>query len=142
MNIKELNEKLRKINDEYNDVVLKKIQLESEFSTIKSEYSKKIINCNEKTVDLRLEKRKLLIEFKKGKRSPEEVKRLRRQFNQKKEKLMENKDKSCEYCGDRKKELTIHHRISLLEGGENTEDNLVWACKDCHDEEEGRVKKQ
>jgi len=43
--------------------------------------------------------------------------------------------KKCGECGrtrDGKKRFEIHHKVSIKNGGKNTEDNLVAVCRMCH----------
>lgn len=49
-------------------------------------------------------------------------------------KLIEKRGRSCEQCGRAcgKGELHGHHKIQLADGGENTEENIILLCKDCH----------
>jgi 5-methylcytosine-specific restriction endonuclease McrA len=42
----------------------------------------------------------------------------------------------CRLCGISKvkaKKLYIHHKIPVIEGGKNVEENLIVVCKECHD---------
>lgn len=41
---------------------------------------------------------------------------------------------TCQVCGydEDIRQLVIHHRIQVSEGGKNDEDNLVTLCKQCH----------
>jgi hypothetical protein len=137
MNIKEFHEDLKSIHKKYDEVVLKKITIEREFVKVKSDFVQRIMDCNMKTKEFTLEKVQLCSDYDSQKRSPAEVKKLRSQFARKRDKLMGSKNKKCHYC-PQTEELTAHHLISIADGGENTEDNLVWACRKCHDAEEGR----
>lgn len=137
MNIKEFHEKLKDINKRYDAKVLEKIALERELTSYKQEYAKKIMDCTYDTIQFRLEKSQLVATYNSEKRTPAEVKKLRSQFQRKRDGLMAQKKRKCHYC-PQTEELTAHHLIALADGGENTADNLVWACRKCHDAEEGR----
>ena len=41
------------------------------------------------------------------------------------------KDKQCDNCGSREL-LSVDHLIPTKQGGENSGDNLVWACRSCN----------
>lgn len=40
----------------------------------------------------------------------------------------------CQRCHRVRKDLTIHHKISLKDGGTNDESNLIVLCLECHKE--------
>lgn len=140
MSIKEFNEKLKENRDAYDLAVVEKIKIERELTKAKFELATKIMELTEKIKQLRYDRSKMVQEYYQGKVHPKVVSRLRSQFSRKRDKLMEGKPYECNYCktsGSLVK-LTAHHIISLVDGGDNTPENLVWACKDCHDAEEGR----
>lgn len=141
MNIKMFHEKLKEIHRKYDEAILQKLTYEEELAVKKGELSQKIIKSNFEAKRLRIEKSKLVAEYNAQKRSPAEVKRLRNQFQRKKENLMKDKDRKCHYCPE-VEDLTAHHLISIVDGGDNSLKNLVWACRKCHDGEEGRLGNQ
>ena len=50
----------------------------------------------------------------------------------KNQKLINNKKHNCEYCGKRNCWTNTHHIKSKGSGGNDTEDNLIELCGDCH----------
>lgn len=45
----------------------------------------------------------------------------------------------CPLCGHPPdwRGMAVHHRRHRSQGGDESEDNLTWACGPCHDEEHG-----
>lgn len=39
---------------------------------------------------------------------------------------------TCQFCGWNKTTCDVHHKISPLNGGKNTKENLVVVCPNCH----------
>ena len=50
----------------------------------------------------------------------------------KNKKLIDNKKHNCEYCGKENCYTNTHHIKSKGSGGDDTEDNLIELCGDCH----------
>lgn len=67
-------------------------------------------------------------------------------FKKKKAKLsrrsIERRDKICQYCGKRKKEMNLDHVIPRSQGGQSTWENLVLSCFECNNLKGGRTPKQ
>ncbi len=54
-----------------------------------------------------------------------------------------NRDRyTCQYCGERGRQLTIDHVIPRYQGGEHTWENLVTACIPCNRRKAGRTSEQ
>ena len=47
-------------------------------------------------------------------------------------KLINNKKHNCEYCGKKNCYTNTHHICSKGAGGDDTEDNLIELCSNCH----------
>ena len=47
-------------------------------------------------------------------------------------KLINNKKHNCEYCGKKNCYTNTHHIRSKGSGGDDTEDNLIELCSNCH----------
>lgn len=47
-------------------------------------------------------------------------------------KLINNKKHNCEYCGKKNCYTNTHHIKSKGSGGDDTEDNLIELCSNCH----------
>lgn len=61
----------------------------------------------------------------------------------KNKKLINNKKHNCEYCGKRKCWTNKHHVKSKGASGDDTEENLIELCGDCHRKvHDGMIKKQ
>lgn len=50
----------------------------------------------------------------------------------KNKKLINNKKHNCEYCGKKNCYTNTHHIRSKGAGGDDTEENLIELCGDCH----------
>ena len=50
----------------------------------------------------------------------------------KNKKLIDNKKHNCEYCGKKNCYTNTHHIRSKGAGGDDTADNLIELCGDCH----------
>lgn len=58
-------------------------------------------------------------------------------------KLINNKKHNCEYCGKKNCYTNTHHIKSKGSGGDDTEDNLIELCSNCHREvHDGLISKQ
>ena len=47
-------------------------------------------------------------------------------------KLINDKKHNCEYCGKKNCYTNTHHIKSKGSGGDDTEDNLIELCSNCH----------
>ena len=50
----------------------------------------------------------------------------------KNKKLIDDKKHDCEYCGKKNCYTNTHHIRSKGAGGDDTENNLIELCSDCH----------
>lgn len=50
----------------------------------------------------------------------------------KNKKLIDNKKHNCEYCGKKNCYTNTHHIRSKGAGGDDTENNLIELCSNCH----------
>ena len=50
----------------------------------------------------------------------------------KNKKLIDSKKHNCEYCGKKNCYTNTHHIRSKGAGGDDTENNLIELCGDCH----------
>ena len=50
----------------------------------------------------------------------------------KNKKLIDDKKHNCEYCGKKNCYTNTHHIKSKGSGGDDTEDNLIELCSNCH----------
>ncbi len=50
----------------------------------------------------------------------------------KNKKLIDDKKHNCEYCGKKNCYTNTHHIRSKGAGGDDTENNLIELCGDCH----------
>ena len=50
----------------------------------------------------------------------------------KNKKLIDSKKHNCEYCGKKNCYTNTHHIRSKGAGGDDTEDNLIELCSNCH----------
>ena len=50
----------------------------------------------------------------------------------KNKKLINDKKHNCEYCGKKNCYTNTHHIKSKGSGGDDTEDNLIELCSNCH----------
>ena len=75
-----------------------------------------------------LTKDELISEAKKEKRNPRDV------STQKKWKVLDRDNKTCQLCGAKAPDvmLHVHHVIPLAQGGDNSEENLQTRCADCN----------
>jgi 5-methylcytosine-specific restriction endonuclease McrA len=46
--------------------------------------------------------------------------------------LIKSRGDKCEWCGDSKHDLELHHIVRVIDGGTNAEDNLLVLCSICH----------
>lgn len=55
-------------------------------------------------------------------------------------KIKPPEDGCCEICGRPPdwRGLGKHHKVFRSHGGDDTRENIVWACGDCHDEKHHR----
>ena len=61
----------------------------------------------------------------------------------KNKKLIDKKEHNCEYCGKKKCWTNKHHIKSKGASGNDTEENLIELCGDCHRKvHDGFIKKQ
>lgn len=51
--------------------------------------------------------------------------------------MIKKKIKKCQSKGCKSKNLTVHHKIPLSEGGPDLESNIIVLCKDCHNKVHG-----
>jgi len=66
-----------------------------------------------------------------------EERRKRARNRQRRIKTNPRGPKVCADCGDTEN-LQRHHLVSVMLGGRNVKENLVWLCKKCHDKRHGR----
>ena len=58
-------------------------------------------------------------------------------------KLIDKKKHNCEYCGKKNCWTNTHHIISKGAGGNDTIDNLIELCGNCHrDVHDGKIQKE
>lgn len=55
----------------------------------------------------------------------------RKELNKRKREASIMKDKRCAFCGS-VEGLELHHMIPICMGGDNSDFNLVYLCKECH----------
>lgn len=48
------------------------------------------------------------------------------------QKLIDDKKHNCEYCGKKNCYTNKHHIVTKGSGGNDTEDNLIELCGECH----------
>lgn len=61
----------------------------------------------------------------------------------KNKKLIDDKKHNCEYCGKKNCYTNTHHIRSKGAGGDDTENNLIELCGDCHRKaHDGLISKQ
>ena len=61
----------------------------------------------------------------------------------KNKKIIDDKKHNCEYCGKKNCWTNKHHIKSKGSGGDDTEDNLIELCGDCHRKvHDGIIKKE
>ncbi|MEA3349639.1 MAG: HNH endonuclease [Chloroflexota bacterium] len=70
------------------------------------------------------------------------IKRPRPHVNLNKREVFRRDNYTCQYCGKRKKILTLDHVIPRHLGGEHSWENLVTACASCNHKKGGRTPKQ
>lgn len=69
----------------------------------------------------------------------EMIKRPRPDVNLNKREIFRRDNYTCQYCGKRKKTLTLDHVIPQHLGGKHTWQNLVTACAGCNHRKGGRT---
>ena len=58
-------------------------------------------------------------------------------------KLMDKKEHNCEYCHKKNCYTNTHHVKTKGSGGNDTEDNLIELCGDCHRKvHDGKISKE
>jgi len=67
------------------------------------------------------------------------VKRPRPRVKLNKREIFRRDNYTCQYCGQRKKNLTVDHVIPRRLGGDHTWENLVTACASCNHRKGGRT---
>lgn len=70
------------------------------------------------------------------------VKRPRPSVKLNKREIFRRDNYTCQYCGQRKKNLTVDHVIPRRLGGNHTWENLVAACAACNHRKGGRTNEQ
>lgn len=70
------------------------------------------------------------------------VKRPRPSVKLNKREIFRRDNYTCQYCGQRKKNLTVDHVIPRRLGGSHTWENLVTACASCNHRKGGRTNEQ
>lgn len=60
--------------------------------------------------------------------------KLELEFNRIRGSILERDGHTCQKCG-RREHLHVHHVQPLGEGGDNSSNNLITLCRDCHKEE-------
>jgi 5-methylcytosine-specific restriction endonuclease McrA len=70
------------------------------------------------------------------------VKRPRPCVKLSKREIFRRDNYTCQYCGQRQKNLTVDHVIPRRLGGSHTWENLITACAACNHRKGGRTNKQ
>jgi 5-methylcytosine-specific restriction endonuclease McrA len=50
----------------------------------------------------------------------------------KRKRIMQERGKTCELCGEKTEELDLHHVVRVVDGGSNGDENLLLLCEACH----------
>ena len=70
------------------------------------------------------------------------VKRPRPQVKLNKREIFRRDNYTCQYCGQRKNNLTVDHVVPRRLGGDHSWENLVTACASCNHRKGGRTIEQ
>jgi hypothetical protein len=131
------NKEIKDLEEKYLNLCSDKRKAEEELMGIKLKLTQKINNINAELSHIKVDIGRIKREFNINKIDASKVKSLRRKFQSKKESLrkemLRRHKKKCHYCGSTDN-LDIHHLIPLSHGGNNSIENLVFACQSCHED--------
>lgn len=130
------NKEIKTLEEKYLKLCNDKRDAEEELMEVKFKLTQNINKLNAELGTIKVELGRVRREFHLNKVDAAKVERLRKQFARKKEslkkELIQKFGKKCHYCS-KTDSLDIHHLTPLSHGGDNSIENLVFTCQDCHE---------